>query len=96
MPGSLCRNEVVRWFGTPDEAEGSVNEPREREENGFRFNERWLYRHPRNDPAGSYERVIYWRRYDYVGSCIRRAAGADWERDDSLAEALRQRLASAA
>lgn len=96
MPGPIRRNDVVRWFGTPDEAEGSVNEPREREEHGLRYNERWLYHHPHNDPLGAYERAIYWRRYDYVGSCIRRTKDSAWERDDTLPEVLRQQLSSAA
>ncbi len=96
MRKAIRRNDIVRWFGTPDEAEGSVNEPREQEENGFRYNERWLYRHPRRDPSGAAERVIYWRRYDYVGSCIRRSKDGPWERDDQLADVLNQSLASAA
>ncbi len=96
MGRTIHRNEIVRWFGTPDEAEGSVNEPREREENGFRFNERWVYRHPRNDPANAVERVVYWRRYDYVGSCIRRSPEGAWERDDSLPDELRKSASAAA
>ncbi|MCX8073318.1 MAG: hypothetical protein N3C12_12840 [Candidatus Binatia bacterium] len=90
MASSIRRNDVVKLFGTPDVAEGSVNEPREREENGFRYNERWLYKRPRNDPAHAYERVIYWHRYDFVGSCIRRAPEAPWEVDTNLPDALRQ------
>lgn len=96
MQARIRRNDVVRCFGTPDEAEGSVNEPREREEQGLRFNERWLYRHPCNDPLRAYERTIYWHRYDYVGSCIRRTRDSAWERDDSLPEALRRQFSSAA
>lgn len=88
MPGTLQRNHVVKKFGTPDACEGSVNEPREREESGFRFNEKWVYHHPRRDPAGARERVIYWRRYDFVGSMIRRAPGGTWEKDDSLVTVL--------
>jgi hypothetical protein len=88
MPGPILRNRVVKFFGTPDVAEGTVNEPRERHEHGLRFNEKWTYRHPRHDPAGASERVIYWRRYDYVGSVVRRAEGAAWERDDSLPQVL--------
>ncbi|GBD25221.1 hypothetical protein HRbin30_00536 [bacterium HR30] len=90
MASSIRRNDVVKLFGTPDRTEGSVNEPREREENGFRFNERWLYKRPRNDPARAYERVIYWHRYDFVGSCIRRSPDGPWEVDGSLAGCLSQ------
>ena len=88
MPGPIQRNHVVRFFGTPDLTEGTVNEPREREEYGMRFNERWVYKQPLRDPADAVERAIYWRRYDYVGSMIRRRKDADWERDDRLPQAL--------
>ena len=84
MPGPIQRNLVVKFFGTPDATEGSVNEPREREEHGLRFNEKWIYKHPRRDPAEAKERVIYWRRYDYQGSVIRTAHGGDWQADDQL------------
>ncbi len=88
MPGPIVRNSIVKYFGTPDATEGSVNEPRERDENGFHFNEKWTYRRPRRDPAGAVERVIYWRRYDFVGSMIRSAAGGEWQKDDNLPAAL--------
>lgn len=88
MPGPIQRNVVVQHFGTPDITEGSVNEPREREENGFKFNERWHYKHPRRDPAGAAERLILWRRYDYVGSLIRKSHGGEWQRDETLSNAL--------
>ena len=88
MPGPIQRNHVVKYFGTPDEAEGSVNEPREREEHGLQFNEKWTYHHPRHDPAGAAERVIYWHRYDYVGSMIRPTGDGDWRVDDKLPSAL--------
>ncbi len=88
MPGPILRNAVVKYFGTPSETEGTVNNPREQEEHGMEFNERWLYRGPRNDPAGAVERIIYWRRYDYVGSAIRKSKGGEWEKDDSLPQVL--------
>jgi hypothetical protein len=88
MPGSIERNAVVRRFGTPDVTEGSVNEPREREDGGMRFNEKWIYHHPRRDPAGAVARVIYWRRYDFVGTQIRRQPGGEWSLDDTFAGAL--------
>lgn len=88
MPGSILRNAVVKYFGTPDTTEGSVNEPREREEHGLRFNEKWTYRRPLRDPAGAVERIVYWRRYDFVGSMIRPAPGSEWQRDEDLPAAL--------
>jgi len=91
MAGATQRNDVVKHFGTPEATEGSVNEPRLREEHGFKFNEKWLYRRPPNDPAGAVERIVYWQRYDYVGSVIRTAKDGDWENDDQLAAALRRR-----
>jgi hypothetical protein len=88
MPGPILRNAVVKYFGTPDRTEGSVNEPRERDEDGMRFNEKWLYTHPRNDPAGAAERVVFWRRYDYVGTRVHRAGESGWRDDPNLPEFL--------
>ena len=84
MPGPVHRNLVVKYFGTPDTTEGSVNEPREREEHGMQFNEKWTYLNPLRDPAGAVERIIYWHRYDFVGSMIRTIPGNTFERDDRL------------
>ena len=91
MPGPILRNAVVKYFGTPDQTEGSVNEPREREEHGMRFNEKWTYRRPLRDPASAVDRIIYWHRYDYVGSMIRTSPDGAWQMDD-----LQRALASAA
>jgi hypothetical protein len=88
MPGPILRNAVVKYFGTPNQTEGSVNEPREREEHGMHFNEKWTYRGPRCDPAGAVDRVIYWHRYDYVGAMIRKTKDGEWQKDDSLLQAL--------
>ena len=88
MPGPILRNSIVKCFGTPDSTEGSVNEPREREEHGFHFNEKWTYRRPRRDPAGAVERTIYWRRYDFVGSMIRTSPNGAWQKDEGLQGAL--------
>lgn len=88
MPGSIQRNVVVQHFGTPDVTDGSLNEPREREEHGLKFNERWHYKHPRRDPSGAAERMLYWRRYDYVGSMIRKDHGGEWQRDDNLPQSI--------
>jgi hypothetical protein len=94
MPGPVHRNLVVKFFGTPHATEGSLNEPREREEHGMRFNEKWAYNHPLNDPAQAHERFIYWRRYDYVGSVIRREAHTNFVRDDALPETLQRDAAT--
>jgi len=88
MSATTLRNPVVKYFGTPDTTEGSVNEPRERVEHGLRFNEKWVYHHPTRDPADAVERAIYWRRYDYVGSMIRKTPTGDWQRDESLPAAI--------
>ena len=88
MPGAILRNVVVKYFGQPDRTEGSVNEPREREEHGFHFNEKWRFIRPKHDPADAVERMIYWHRYDYVGSVIRTAKDPEWMKDESLVAAL--------
>ena len=88
MPGPIHRNAVVKFFGQPYATEGSVNEPREREEHGWKFNEKWTYKQPPHDPQDAAERVIYWRRYDYVGSVIRKTKDGEWARDDGLPQAL--------
>ena len=94
MPGPISRNSVVRYFGQPYSTEGSVNEPRLREEHAFRFNEKWVYERPPNDPAGAVERAIYWQRYDYVGSAIRTSPDGNWQIDDRLPEFLLNRVPS--
>jgi len=66
----VSRNQVVQIWGTPNTTIGSVNEPRDMEEQGHRFNEKWIYRlSPRSadEPA---ERVIYWMRYDFVAAYL--------------------------
>ena len=73
---AIVRNEVVQCFGTPSVTLGSVNEPREREEHGQRFNEKWIYRLPRPTPDAPAERHVYWLRYDFVGSYLVSADGA--------------------
>jgi hypothetical protein len=49
---------------------GSVNEPREAEENGVRFNEKWIYRNLPSTLAPACERWVYWQRYDFVASFL--------------------------
>ena len=50
----------------------------------MKFNEKWTYKSPRHDPAEAAVRVIYWRRYDYVGSMIQKTSDGDWSKDESL------------
>lgn len=49
-------------FGLADEVVGSVNDPRTHEENGVRWNEKWIYRLEDGET-----RVVYWHRYDCRG-----------------------------
>jgi len=66
----ITHAEARECWGDPDDQEGSVNDPRTREEHGLRFNERWIYRLP----AGE-QRVVYWHRYDCRGVLRVRASG---------------------
>ena len=59
----LTHHEARQRWGEPDEGEGSVNDPRTREEFGIRFNEKWIY----HLPDGS-RRLVYWHRYDFRGA----------------------------
>ena len=79
---------VVARLGTPDRTNGSLNDPREVEENGFRFNEKWTYLHLSDDPAGVPMRIIYWLRYDFLGTVVRSSENEPWRVDSKLAEAL--------
>ncbi len=58
-----------RW-GMPQVWEGSVNDPRTREEHGLRWNEKWVYLLP----DGS-KRLVYWHRYDCRGVVVETADG---------------------
>ena len=71
---AIRRNLVVQRWGTPQTTVGSLNEPREQVENGVEFNEKWVYRLPRAEPDDPRERIVYWRRYDFVASFL---VGAD-------------------
>jgi len=66
----IRRNMVVQRWGTPQATVGSVNEPRERTENGVCFNEKWLYRVRGRGTTPGYERIVYWLRYDFVASFV--------------------------
>ncbi len=61
---SLDRGKVWKLFGAPTDQEGSVNDPRSHEENGVRWNEKWIYR---GEDGESIERLVLWHRYDLVG-----------------------------
>src|SRR5579885_577083 len=88
MSAPLRRNAIVALLGTPDRTEGSLNDPRLYDENGMRSNEKWIYAHLSADPAGVPMRIIYWWRYDFVGTVIRASADEPWRPDTRLAEAL--------
>jgi hypothetical protein len=72
----IRRNAVVQRWGTPHETVGSLNEPREREENGVVFNEKWVYRLPRPEPTDPRARIVYWKRYDFVAAFVITADGS--------------------
>ena len=62
---SLDRGRVWQLLGAPTDQEGSVNDPRLRDEFGVRWNEKWIYR---GEDGRSIERVVLWNRYDLVGA----------------------------
>lgn len=86
MSARITRNAVVARLGTPDHTDGSLNDPVECTEYGIRFNEKWVYHHLHDDPAGAAERIIYWHRYDFVATLVRGAADAPWVPDPGLAQ----------
>ena len=86
MSDRVTRNLVVARLGTPDQTEGSLNDPVEREEHGLHFNEKWIYSHLHDDPAGAAQRTIYWHRYDFIGTMVRKAGVAEWGADPTPVE----------
>ena len=86
-----ARNAIVAILGTPDRTEGSLDDPREREEDGVRFNEKWIYTHLRRDPAGAAMRTVYWMRYDFRGTAVRNNEAEPWRPDTALVEAAAKR-----
>ena len=80
------RNVVVGRLGTPDRTEGSVNNPVVQEEDGIRFNEKWIYEHLVDDPSGMPQRAIYWHRYDLIATHVRANANEPWRDDQKLSE----------
>lgn len=91
MNETPSRNAIVAILGTPDRTEGGLDEPRAREENGTRFNERWLYTHLKDDPAGAAMRVVYWMRYDFRATFVRNAEDEPWRPDRALIDAAAKR-----
>lgn len=78
---TISRNQIVQIWGTPARTIGSVNEPREAEEHGHRYNEKWIYRLAATKPDAPTERVVYWLRYDFVASCLIGKGGIVTEED---------------
>jgi len=70
---SLDRGRVWTLLGAPTDQEGSVNDPRMREEHGVRFNEKWIYR---GEDGASDERIVLWNRYDLAGAFRLRPDGS--------------------
>ena len=62
---SLDRGRAWKLFGAPTDQEGSVNDPRMRDEYGVRWNEKCIYR---GGDGKSVERVVLWNRYDLAGA----------------------------
>ena len=59
------RSKVWKLLGAPTDQVGSVNDPRTREEQGVKWNEKWIYRAERGLEI---ERVVLWNRYDFLGA----------------------------
>ena len=70
---SLDRARVWELLGAPTDQEGSVNDPRMRDEYGVRWNEKWIYR---GEDGKTIERVALWNRYDLVGAFRLRPDGS--------------------
>jgi len=70
---SLDRGRVWALLGAPTDQEGSVNDPRTRDEHGVRWNEKWIYR---GEDGESVERIVLWNRYDLVGAFRLRPDGS--------------------
>ena len=62
---SIDRGRAWKLLGAPTDQEGSVNDPRMRDEYGVRWNEKWIYR---GEDGRRVERVVLWNRYDLAGA----------------------------
>jgi hypothetical protein len=90
MSSHIHRNQVVELLGTPQRTDGSINEPREQREGSIAYNEKWIYEHLENDPSGALQRIVFWHRYDFVGTMIRFDPREAWMRDDRFIAALQR------
>jgi hypothetical protein len=88
MSAPIRRNAVVKLLGTPDRTEGSLNDPRRRREYGLDFNEKWIYEHLTDDPAGVPIRVVLWNRYDFAATLVRSNESQPWKPDKTLEAVL--------
>jgi len=70
---SLDRGRVWELLGAPTDQEGSVNDPRTRDEHGVRWNEKWIYR---GEDGETVLRIVLWNRYDLVGAFRLRPDGS--------------------
>ena len=70
---SLDRARVWELLGAPTDQEGSVNDPRMRDEYGVRWNEKWIYR---GEDGKTALRIVLWNRYDLVGAFRLRPDGS--------------------
>ena len=84
----ISRNVVVARLATPDKTAGSVNNPVVREEDGIRFNDKWLYEHLVDDPSGMAQRVFYWMRYDLIATKVRANSSDVWRDDKTMIDEL--------
>ena len=74
-PVRLTHYQARERWGEPDTWEGSVNDPRTREEYGIRYNEKWAYL-----LEGGDRRLVYWHRYDCRGVVLEKANGeVEWQ-----------------
>ena len=72
----MDRNGALARFGQPTRTWGGPNEPRLREEHGYRFSERWEYVRPLDLGDPWTHRVLYWHQYGLVGVVRRTDDGA--------------------
>ena len=70
-PKALTHQLARERWGEPLDWEGSVNDPRTREEHAIRYNEKWIYELP-----GGVRRLVYWYRYDFRGALVEKPDGS--------------------
>ncbi|MEE8581912.1 MAG: hypothetical protein V3T33_10020 [Myxococcota bacterium] len=62
--GAPDRAAVWKCLGEPTDQQGSVNDPRTRQDQGHTWNEKWIYL---AEDGRATLRVVLWNRYDFVG-----------------------------